>query len=1036
MSDAEWIRVQARDDTRFLAGGTLSRSSIHLCVTAFLLLTIGTARSTEAQPGWFTADGSFAGNVTEFAFSPTGTAYAVSDSGFVYRSTDRGETWEDATANLPIDGLAVEGLSVNDAGTVFIGKSAGRVYRMTHGGNSWQLTGNTTSTRDVTALVTIGVDTVFAGFRGDGVLKSTNGGNTWQSANSGGFPPGIPNVLDLGVDSDGTVYACVAGAGLYMSTDRGANWTAIDDELPDGFDVEFVAVNPYLRQLVVRTGDGLLSSSTDRGAKWRGIHADTFSDVAFTGPGRLWLSSFASGIFRSTDGGESWSDELGGFDDPAIHTIAADAGGRVLAGGFGFVVFTDDEEAVPDFPAPSEVAVSQVLVDPSEALAGPYLRIDWKPPVIPDAPVLFSPSVAAAGDCAVANGLSGDLFTFSAGYSDPNGDFLDAVLDTLLAPPSPYGAIVEARGADVSTTGDGSSGQLEIPICVAFLDSPSASFDVAFQDGSCNSGNYLSLTVANPGAGKTLRSASGTVRSQSTACQGTGLRLVGYRVFRVDDPVETPIAIVPPNRTSHVDDYSDFPDQTWEDVQGSRFRYTVSAIYETGESEPFVRPNGSIPSGDVPEGVDPASFERRVVGQLPEDTAPSQGAVWGDYDGDGDLDLFVATNGPVDRLYRNDGGDFTRIEGSGLTDAPTNAFGASWGDCDNDGKLDIAVPNAFGQSAVYVGDGSGRFDRRPVGPNGAFYTSATWVDYDSDQDLDLFFTQGLGQPNHLYRNTGTCEMEQIGASVAGDLVADSDASYSAVWSDLDRDGDDDVVVANVGPNRVYRNNGDGSFSEVAGSALSQDSDRSFGVSVADYDNDGGLDIFVANDLARNALYRSVDPPNFTFEKVVDPNNPVVTDDNPLRSEGSAWADFDSDGDLDLFVANDGFNFFYVNKGGGEFERLKNETSQSGAPGLAAIVTDAGPSSAAAFADIDGDLDLDLLVLNPGAGENNYLYVNTNKVDSPDGIVDNANRGALLRLQGGASNSSAIGARIVVKSTIGATVVEQRREISAQSGRGS
>jgi hypothetical protein len=135
------------------------------------------------------------------------------------------------------------------------------------------------------------------------------------------------------------------------------------------------------------------------------------------------------------------------------------------------------------------------------------------------------------------------------------------------------------------------------------------------------------------------------------------------------------------------------------------------------------------------------------------------------------------------------------------------------------------------------------------------------------------------------------------ASAAG--VAKGGDPGAVAWFDADGDGDDDLFVAAIGKDRLFRNDGAGRFTKLKGTGLDRGSDPSFGVAVADYDNDGLLDVFVANLGAANKLYHNEGAGRFR-DVTRDAGVGGVPQTN---SYSAAWADYDRDGFVDLYVAN-------------------------------------------------------------------------------------------------------------------------------------
>jgi len=198
----------------------------------------------------------------------------------------------------------------------------------------------------------------------------------------------------------------------------------------------------------------------------------------------------------------------------------------------------------------------------------------------------------------------------------------------------------------------------------------------------------------------------------------------------------------------------------------------------------------------------------------------------------------------------------------------------SWADFDNDGDLDLFITHAADQgNSLFRNDGQGQFvdvtQATGVTHRGDS-VGAAWGDYDNDGDFDLFVTNlrtgGADTPNFLYRNNGNGTFTPI---VAGDIATDTGHFLSCAWVDYDSDGWLDLFVtfdpptrppATAVKNRLYHNQGDGTFVKVTAGSLVTDYARAGGAAWGDYDNDGFPDVFIANgtvyEAQRNALYRN------------------------------------------------------------------------------------------------------------------------------------------------------------------------------------
>jgi len=369
-------------------------------------------------------------------------------------------------------------------------------------------------------------------------------------------------------------------------------------------------------------------------------------------------------------------------------------------------------------------------------------------------------------------------------------------------------------------------------------------------------------------------------------------------------------------------------------------------------------------------------------------------ASWVDYDNDEDLDIALTSEHPTERplrLYRNNGNSFSNVTAEPIGTYPFQSFGNSWGDFDKDGDLDLAVAGV--RIALMRNNGNGTFDDATSAvfftvPD-AEITSLSWVDFDRDNNLDLFATTGgsdfaSNSRNILFRQNTPGQLTDT-------FFQGNFDSRNAVWGDYNNDGFPDVFVSNHGgqANRLYttvKNGANFEFSELALDPGSNSNAAAWG----DYDNDGDLDLFVAND-GPNFLYRNNGDATFTLLQNIAPAQDAG------NSKTCTWGDFDSDGHLDLFVGNDGPNFLYRNTGNGSFEQVE----------LSAVTTTNDFTNSAAWGDDNNDGALDLLVANGVVGtsatETNILYRNRG----------NGNHWLQVKLHGVISNLSGIGARVTI-----------------------
>jgi len=394
---------------------------------------------------------------------------------------------------------------------------------------------------------------------------------------------------------------------------------------------------------------------------------------------------------------------------------------------------------------------------------------------------------------------------------------------------------------------------------------------------------------------------------------------------------------------------------------------------------------------------------------------------WGDYDNDGDLDLFVTYWGTaVNRnvrnyLFRNDGTEFTEV----WTDEGNyNSMCAAWADYDNDGDLDLYVVNFYEQDMLYenrlIPDGGGFEHASGSGVNVISYgneTSMTWGDYDADGYLDIYLCKFNAQ-NELYRNNGDGTFSRVTTQTGtGDI---RDSNY-AMWIDYDQDGFQDLYVVNRDQdNKFYKNNGDGTFSDYSYTIRLNSTALSRGCYAADYDNDGYMDIFLAN-IGKNCLYK-YNPDTDYFTNIASQLG-LTEAGTGWDSWSAAWGDYDGDGDQDIFVSGGAEDFkisnaFFDNQNIGGvriFSDIITSVNINRAPYF-----NVSFGTSVSFADFDNDLDPDVYTTGYNLYFSGTLY-NFNRIYQNLKGTDN-NDFLKVRVQGlggGYSNVSGIGAKVKV-----------------------
>lgn len=290
------------------------------------------------------------------------------------------------------------------------------------------------------------------------------------------------------------------------------------------------------------------------------------------------------------------------------------------------------------------------------------------------------------------------------------------------------------------------------------------------------------------------------------------------------------------------------------------------------------------------------------------DLMESESVLWADYDNDGDRDFFVSNFEGVSKLYRNEGNmQFTEVTtAAGLTTDTLQLSASCWGDYDNDGWLDLYVTNRspVQPNILYHSRGDGTFENvtamAGVGDTVQSPLAVAFLDYNNDGWQDIYIANDRGRGNTLFRNEGNGTFTDVSVQSGTDLHYDA---MGIAIGDYDRDGDLDMYVSN-GPagNGLLRNNGDGTFSEIAAQLGLSVNRICWGVTFFDYDNDGDLDLYVCvsggTPDRNNVLFENNG--DGTFARTAG----IGLDGDAYESFSSAVGDFDGNGYPDIAVLNE------------------------------------------------------------------------------------------------------------------------------------
>ncbi len=422
---------------------------------------------------------------------------------------------------------------------------------------------------------------------------------------------------------------------------------------------------------------------------------------------------------------------------------------------------------------------------------------------------------------------------------------------------------------------------------------------------------------------------------------------------------------------------------------------------------------------------DPTFTDVTVSAGLNTTGYPFGNVIWGDFDNDGDIDLFVDNHyyAPA-YLYQNNGnGTFTNIFSTSGIAAKGDKHGSAWVDFDNDGDLDLSITHgarlggSLGKKRdeLYQDLGGGQFtnisDSAGVTNTFGRGRSVAWGDYNNDGYNDLLLGN-LRTDLVLLKNNGNATFTDVTAQAGLAHLQYIECAFA----DYNNDGFPDIFCtcaeSGQGPKDIlFKNNGNGTFTNVSHQAGIAGLTQGRSIAWGDYNNDGFLDLFISRGTDNGALKQSLykNNGNGTFTDVTDQAGLGSISDN----RAAAWGDFNNDGYLDLYIVNSGSdpggkgaNQLYRNNQDGTF------TDVASSVGVADLVVSRGRG--AAWGDYDNDGFLDLFVTN---GEDNTDFIMGPQFLFHNGT--NGNHWLKIKLVGTTSNRQGLGVKVTIH--IGSTL---------------
>jgi ligand-binding sensor domain-containing protein len=963
----------------------------------------GVFLSTNNGTSW-TAVNTGLTNLDVYSFTVSGSnLFAGTYGGGVFLSTNNGASW--TAVNTGLTSLIVLSLTVSGS-NLFAGTDGG-VFRSTNNGASWTAVNTGLASQYVLSLTVSGSNLV-AGTLG-GVFLSTNNGASWTAVNTGLTSQDVRSFTVSGSN----LFAGTYGGGVFLSTNNGASWTAVNTGLTNT-NVLSLAVSGS--NLVAGTLGGVFLS-TNNGASWTAVNTGLTSlDVrSLTVSGsNLFAGTNGGGVFISANNGTSWTAVNSGLGNTYVRTLAVNGGNLYAGTAKGVWSRPLSELVVPPTiasfsPASGAVGTTVTLTGTNFSTTPANNLVKFN-----EVTATVTASTATSITATVPTGAtSGTISVTVAGNTATSANF--------------FGVDVKACGVpflDPGGNGDYLNNQTYTQTFAPVTSTDKVK--VSFSSFSLEN-NYDFLKVYNgpSAASPLLVSLTGTTLPTNITSSAAGGELTF--VFTSDE-IETAAGwaatitcVAVPTITSL--SLASGPVGTSVTIAGTNFSTTASnnLVKFNGVSATVTASTATSITTTVPTGATSGTISVVVGGQaapsyitsyftVPQEalfqwvtnagdltaegynptgtgvTDQNYSGTWGDFNNDGFEDLFVGGFATQERnyLYKNNGnGTFSKAPYGSYFYSDGRAL--TWADYNNDGHLDAFAPggrfapDSVQYSFILKNNGNATFSKVLL-PSNPINSAGTWADTDNDGDVDLILNEGTSVS--IYRNDGADVFTYI--ALQGST---SNSTWSNVAVDANNDGKIDLYVPDDTRRSFFLGNGNNTFTQNTTTPLVTDALRNRGASWADIDNDGDDDAYIMGLDAAHRFYINDGLGNFTFKSSLETLGETIS-----GSRGSAFADINNDGYVDLLTVASGGWRLYVNNGNGTFTRESNQNFKDGLS-----------FSGASFGDYNNDGFLDIVSVSFG-GDYNGLYRNKG----------NSNNWLQVKLKGTVSNRSAIGAKISVK----------------------
>ncbi len=882
-----------------------------------------------------------------FTVPSAGVVVASDGSGNLYRSIDAGETWGMTFATPgPVPSFLVETApAFSDALTGYFGLGPGYIVRTTDGGATWQQISSGSGTAILAMDRFTSGDLIAVGEAGL-VLTRAASETTWR------IRPALTVASLEAVQVVGPqAVVAVDGTGrVYRSADAGATWTVAAATPPELVAADLSFDSPLSGWVVGQGFNGAaLFRTTDGGASWTPVpdFQGTYVAVDFAGASG-WAAAFDGSFYRTTDGGSTWNEQLlPGAPASILDMDLWSASVGYAVGGSGYAARTGDGgQSWQILPTPS--AADQItdieLLGPDEL---------W----LSTAAGVAMYSATGGQDWSVMNAGPAGFGAYGALAASPQGDAWIAgwqgILRRFAGPPPPPVNQPPAASFSFLTTG------LSVSLTDTSTDPDGAlaSWQWDFGDGSTSNDRHpthLFATAGTYGVSLTVTDDDGGTDTAFHAVvvqPGPGGT---FGEFTEVTPLD-PLFVTPQDEDFWVSSAAPADYDGDGDIDIAVLGYYVVYNVSVVDHLVLLRNDGA---GSATQWN--FAYIEVPLGSL---TPGASDLAWGDADGDGDQDLVVGSDGQT-VLYRNQAGTLVITdtvlpgywEDNGQADFDLRSI--SWADYDNDGDLDLLLPSIWNEetftsrTALMRNDGSNGtggwlFTEVDAGLGRSDHAQSSWADFDGDQDLDLLLV-------HLAPNTGAGFIRRFrndgggvffGEEILGTLSVEHG---EAQWGDYDEDGDLDILVAgNVQEIddtyatvlRLYRNDAETFVPvELIDCVFCEGWFDLSAATWADYDSDGDIDILLAGTYNSGS---QIEGRAKVYDNVggafVDSGNQLPAPRAMGFSGGSfSWLDIDGEGDLDYFIAGS----YFVPGGNGLVETqmhlyVNDAQAQNLAPGAPA-----------------------------------------------------------------------------------------------------